>query len=69
MALSTNRAADTCNHMHYDYLEYQNGLAKKEYDQLPEAVRALYTFKEWLWLGTERDRIIQRETMPDGPPE
>lgn len=60
------RAADTCNSMHYDFEKTE---LYKRYMALPEAVRSLYTFKEYQWLGTERERIIERETMPDGPAE
>lgn len=37
-----------------------------EYDALPEAIKLLFTPKEFLWLGdTERARIIERECYPD----
>ena len=50
--------ADTCNSMHYDFM-------RNEYDRLPESIKLLYTYKEWQWLGTERERALERETMPD----
>jgi hypothetical protein len=36
-----------------------------EYEQLPESVKHLYTPQQYAWLGTERDRVIERETQPD----
>lgn len=42
----------------------------KDYEELPESIKMLYTPKEWMWLGSEeRGRAIERETMPDGPAE
>ncbi len=38
----------------------------REYNALPESVRALYTVKEWMWLSSaEKARLIQTETEPD----
>lgn len=56
------RAAETCDGIHYS-------IARWQYEQQPEAIKAKYTWKEWQWMGTERDRALERETMPDGPPE
>lgn len=40
------------------------------YDELPEALKTIYTPKQWMWLGSEgRYKAIERETMPDGPEE
>jgi len=37
-----------------------------DYDALPEGVKLLMTPKEHAWLGDEeRNRIIERECMPD----
>ena len=38
---------------------------KSEYDALPESIKAKYTREQYAWLGSERYRIIERETMPD----
>jgi hypothetical protein len=36
------------------------------YDALPEALKAVYTPKEWAWLGWEgRQHAIDRECLPD----
>lgn len=36
------------------------------YDELPEALKMLYTPKQWEWLGSEGRAIaVERETMPD----
>ena len=36
-----------------------------EYDALPESIKAKYSREQYAWLGSERARIIERETMPD----
>lgn len=36
-----------------------------EYDGLPESIKLIYTPKQFAWLGEERNRIVERETMPD----
>lgn len=39
---------------------------REEYDALPEAIRALYSFEQYQWLSEhERARLIQTETEPD----
>lgn len=36
------------------------------YDELPEAIRAVYSEKEYLWLGDQgRRSLVQRETEPE----
>lgn len=37
-----------------------------EYRNLPESIKILYTAKEYAWLTREgRERLIERETMPE----
>lgn len=37
-----------------------------EYEQLPESIKALYSYKQWLWLSRpEKDRLVIRETEPE----
>lgn len=37
-----------------------------EYDALPEALKAIYTPREYAWLPPERrSRLIEEETMPE----
>lgn len=39
-----------------------------EYDALPEALKQLYSPKEYAWLPPERRaRLIEDETMPEVP--
>lgn len=39
---------------------------REEYDALPEAIRALFTFEQYQWLSeAERARLIQIETEPE----
>ena len=39
-----------------------------EYDALPEALKMLYSPKEYAWLPPERRaRLIEEETMPEVP--
>ena len=40
-------------------------ITSPEYESLPDSIKAIYTPKEYAWLGEERKRIIERETMPD----
>lgn len=41
--------------------------SNREYDALPESVRALYTLQEYLWLSdAEKARLLQTETEPEG---
>jgi hypothetical protein len=44
-------------------------LERANYERQPQAIKDKYTWREWQWLGTERDRAVDRETMPDGPAE
>lgn len=38
----------------------------REYAQLPEPIKAMYSFKEWMWLSDdEKGRLTAIETMPD----
>lgn len=37
-----------------------------EYEALPEDIRQLYTYEQYLWLsGAEKARIVQAETEPE----
>lgn len=36
-----------------------------EYEGLPESIKACHTAQQFAWLGEERNRIVERETMPD----
>lgn len=37
-----------------------------EYERLPEAIKASFTFKEWSWLSRrEKDELVMRETEPE----
>ena len=37
-----------------------------EYDELPEALKLIYTPKEYAWMSPERrQRLIEEETLPD----
>jgi len=41
-------------------------LARDEYDALPEAIKAYYTWAQYQWLSdAEKGRLIQTETEPD----
>lgn len=45
-------------------------LAYQAYLALPEAIRALYTFEQYLWLSDlDKARLIQNETEPDFYPD
>jgi hypothetical protein len=43
----------------YGYTEHP------EYQTLPDSIKSLHSAKEYAWLGTERDRLVERETQPD----
>lgn len=37
-----------------------------EYDELPEALKQIYTPKEYAWMSPERRaRLIEEETLPE----
>jgi hypothetical protein len=37
-----------------------------EYDELPEALKMIYTPKEYAWMSPERRaKLIEEETLPD----
>lgn len=36
-----------------------------DYEQLPESVKLVHTPQQYLWLGEERLRVIDRECQPD----
>lgn len=41
-------------------------MAVSRYSKLPDAIRAIYTEKEWLWLSaSEKATLEQRETEPE----
>lgn len=47
-----------------------NPLAYRDYVELPESIRALYSFEQYLWLSDfEKARLIQAETEPDVYPD
>ena len=47
-----------------------NPLAYRDYTELPESIRALYSFQQYLWLSDlEKARLIQTETEPDHYPD
>lgn len=38
----------------------------REYDALPEAIKSVYTPREYAWIPPERrGRLIEEETMPE----
>jgi hypothetical protein len=44
----------------------RENLVYREYQALPESIRALYSFEQYLWLSDfEKSRLIQSETEPD----
>lgn len=44
----------------------QTETGNKEYDKLPEAIKAIYSLEEWLWLsGFEKAVLIERECEPE----
>jgi len=48
----------------------RNSLAYRDYMELPESIRALYGFDQYLWLSdAEKVRLIQTETEPDSYPD
>lgn len=41
-------------------------LAWRDYQALPESIRAYYAFDQYLWLSdAEKARLLQAETEPD----
>lgn len=37
-----------------------------EYERLPESVKAVYSYRQWLWLSRrEKDQLVSRETEPE----
>lgn len=36
-----------------------------EYEQLPECIKLVHSAQGFAWLGSERDRVIERECNPD----
>lgn len=43
-----------------------NDLARAEYDALPEPIRMLYSFEQYLWLSDDQKaHLIQVETEPE----
>lgn len=48
----------------------ENPLAYRAYLDLPEAIRSIYSFEQYLWLSDfEKVRLIQSETEPDVYPD
>lgn len=46
--------------------ELAQALSLRQYDDLPEAIKATLPQREWLWLSDgEKARLIQTETEPD----
>jgi hypothetical protein len=47
-------------------MDLDNTLARRDYQALPESIRAYYSFEQYLWLSDlEKARLIQTETEPD----
>lgn len=45
----------------------RDNLAYRDYQALPDAVRALYSYETYLWLSdADKARLVQLETEPDG---
>jgi hypothetical protein len=40
-------------------------LSHPDYEQLPESIKMIHSPAGFAWLGTERNMVIERETMPD----
>lgn len=41
-------------------------LARAEYDALPESIRMVYSYEQYLWLSDrEKAHLIQAETEPE----
>lgn len=37
-----------------------------EYERLPESIKSVYAYHEWLWLSrSEKDNLVTRETEPE----
>jgi hypothetical protein len=48
----------------------RDNLVYREYQALPESVRAYYSFDQYLWLSdVEKNRLVQTETEPDFYPD
>ena len=45
--------------------EAMAGLTHPDYEGLPESIKLEHTAQGFAWLGSERNRIIERETQPD----
>jgi hypothetical protein len=44
----------------------QTSLSYRDYQALPESIRALYSFEQYLWLSdAEKSRLVQLECEPD----
>lgn len=44
----------------------QLDMHSREYDELPEVIKATMPHREWLWLSdAEKARLIQDETEPE----
>ena len=40
----------------------QNDAMKAEYENLPESIKNIYSFDEWMWVGADRrSRLITEE--------
>jgi len=38
----------------------------KRYDELPEAIKGMYSLKEYMWLSDrDKNNLVQSETEPD----
>jgi hypothetical protein len=48
----------------------RDSLVYREYQALPESIRALYGFEQYLWLSdAEKNGLVQSETEPDFYPD
>lgn len=46
--------------------ELQQALSPRQYDELPEGIKATLSSREWLWLSDgEKARLVQTETEPE----
>jgi len=49
-----------------EFSQLNNFEPHPDYDGLPESIKAMYTEKEYAWLGNfDRDRLLETETCPE----
>lgn len=50
--------------------EHREPETHPDYEALPEIIKAMYSEREYAWLGAEeRGRLIERECIPEHPGE